>query len=140
VRTRVPSTALFVVVLIFLSGLLAGCGGGGDQSGSGGGAQKDGGEQGGGKAANQGAPQVKIALGTIESVQPEKRRVVLKPTTGIQGGEQMTFNVRKNAEISVNGQEAEMAGIKADQQAQIQYITKNERNRARVVEIVGSGG
>ena len=83
---------------------------------------------------------MKIALGTIESVQPENRRVVLKPSTEIQGDEQMTFNVRKNAEIRVNGQEAEMADIKADQQAQIQYITKNERNRARAVEIVGGGG
>jgi len=145
VRTRIPSTTLFVVVLIFLSGLLTGCGGGG-QSGNGGEAQKGGeeqaqnggGEQGGG-AANQGAPQVKIALGTIESVQPDRRRVVLKPSTEIQGGEQMTFNVRKNAEISVNNQAAEMADIEAGQQAQIQYVTRNEVNRARAVRVVGGG-
>jgi hypothetical protein len=131
--------------LIALILLLAGCGGGGDQSGNGGGGQQNdeqaqkGGEEQGGKAANQGAPQMKIALGTIESVQPDRRRVVLKPSTEVQGGEQMTFNVRKNAEISVNDQEAEMADIEAGQQAQIQYVTRNEVNRARAVQVVGGG-
>lgn len=142
-RTRVPSATLFLITLILL---LAGCGGG-DQSGSGGGeaqqggeeqAQQGGGDQGGG-AANQGPPQVKVALGTIESVQPDSRTVVLKPSTEIQGGEQMTFKVRKNAEISVNDQEAELADVEAGQQAQIQYVTRQEENRALAVQVVEGG-
>jgi hypothetical protein len=151
VRTRVPSTALFVVVLLFLSGFLAGCGAN-DQSGSGGGeaqnadqaqsggdTQRGGGGQGGGKATSQGAPQMKVALGTIESVQPDKRMIVLKPSTEIQGGEQMTFSVRKSAEITVNDQAAEISDIEAGQQAQIQYVTRGEENRASAVQIVGGG-
>jgi hypothetical protein len=141
-RTRIPSATLFLITLILL---LAGCGGG-DQSGNGGEAQKGGeeqaqqggGEQGGG-AANQGPPQVKVALGTIESVQADNRTVVLKPSTEIQGGEQMTFKVRKTAEISVNDQEAEMADIEAGQQAQIQYVTRKEENRAHAVQVVEGG-
>jgi hypothetical protein len=147
-RTRVSSATLFLIALVLL---LAGCGGGGDQSGNGGGEQQNdeqaqngeqaqkGGEEQGGEAADQGAPQLKIALGTIESVQPDSRTVVLKPSTEIQGGEQMTFDVRKNAEISVNDQAADLADIEAGQQAQIQYITRQEENRALAVQVVEGG-
>jgi hypothetical protein len=127
-----------LVVLTLLLGFLAGCGGGGEQSGSG--ESQGGGEQGGGEAANQQAPQQKIALGTIKRVKPDRRKVVLKPTSEAQGGEQMTFNVRKNAEIRVNDQDGEMADIQSGQSAQIEYVTKNEVNRAVAVEIVGDGG
>ena len=147
-RTRVSSATLFLIALVLL---LAGCGGGGDQSGNGGGEQQNdeqaqngeqaqkGGEEQGGGAPDQGPPQLKIALGTIESVQPDSRTVVLKPSTEIQGGEQMTFDVRKNAEISVNDQAADLADIEAGQQAQIQYITRQEENRALAVQVVEGG-
>ncbi len=142
-RTRVPSATLFLITLLLL---LAGCGGGGDQSGGGGEEQKGGeeqaqkgeGEQGGG-AADQGPPQVKVALGTIESVQADNRIIVLKPSTEIQGGEQMTFKVRKTAEISVNDQAAELTDVEAGQQAQIQYVTRKEENRALAVQVVEGG-
>jgi hypothetical protein len=150
VRTRVPAATLFSIALVLLLGFLAGCGG--DQSGSSesqGGGQQGGSEQGGGEqaggqggeqggeAADEGPAQAKIALGSIESVQPEKRKVVLKPSFEAQGGDQITFNVRKNAEIRVNNQEAELSDIKSGQQAQIEYVTKNDVNRAVSVEIVG---
>ena len=147
-RTRVPSATLFLIALVLL---LAGCGGGGDQSGNGGGEQQNdeqaqnggeaqkGGEEQGGEAANQGPPQAKIALGTIQSVQPDSRKIVLKPSTEIQGGEQMTFNVRKTAEISINDQEAELTDVEAGQQAQIQYVTRQEENRALAVQVVEGG-
>jgi hypothetical protein len=70
-------------------------------------------------------------------VKPDKRKVVLKPSFEAQGGDQITFNVRKNAEIRVNDQEAELSDIKPGQQAQIEYVTKNDVNRAVSVEIVG---
>jgi hypothetical protein len=149
VRTRVPAATLYSIMLVLLLGFLAGCGG--DQSGSGEsqGGQQGGSEQGGGgqtggqggeqggEATDEGPTQKKVALGSIESVQPDKRKVVLKPSFEAQGGDQITFNVRKNAELRVNNQEAELSDIKSGQQAQIEYVTKNDVNRAVSVEIVG---
>jgi hypothetical protein len=141
VRKRIPAATLFSIVLVLLLGFLAGCGG--DQSGSGesqGGGQQGGGEQGakqGGGAADKGPAQVKVALGTIESVQPEERDLVLKPSFEAQGGDQITFNVRKNAEIQIKDQPAELSELQSGQQAQIEYVTKNNVNRAVSVQVVG---
>ena len=140
-RTRIPAATLFSIVLVLLLGFLAGCGG--DQSGSGesqGGGKQGGGEQGakkGGEAADEGPTQAKVALGTIESVQPEERNLVLKPSFEAQGGNQITFNVRKNAEIQIKEQPAELSELQSGQQAQIEYITKNDVNRAVSVQVVG---
>jgi hypothetical protein len=149
VRTRVPAATLYSIMLVLLLGFLAGCGG--DQSGSGEsqGSQQGGSEQGGGgqtggqggeqggEATDEGPTQTKVALGSIESVQPDKRKVVLKPSFEAQGGDQITFNVRKNAEIQVNDQEAELSELQSGQQAQVEYVTKNDVNRAVAVQVVG---
>jgi hypothetical protein len=147
VRTRIPAVTLFSIVLILLLGFVAGCGG--DQSGSGesqggdqqGGDQQGGGEQGGGEqggeAADEGPTQVKVSLGSIESVQPDERKLVLKPSFEAQGGDQITFNVRKNAEIQVKDQPAELSELQSGQQAQVEYVTKNDVNRAVSVQVVG---
>jgi hypothetical protein len=137
VRTRVPSATLFLIALVLL---LAGCGGGETQSGNAGDAQKGGEKQAqkGGEKLGGGAP-VRVALGTIKSVQPDDWTVVLKPSTEIQGGDQMTFHVRKKAEISINDKEAELTDVEAGQQAQIQYVTRKEENRALAVQVVESG-
>jgi hypothetical protein len=142
VRTRIPAVTLFSIVLILLLGFVAGCGG--DQSGSGesqGGGQQGGGEQGGGEqggeAADEGPTQVKVSLGSIESVQPDERKLVLKPSFEAQGGDQITFNVRKNAEIQVKDQPAELSELQSGQQAQVEYVTKNDVNRAVSVQVVG---
>ena len=143
-RTRIPAATLFSIVLVLLLGFLAGCGG--DQSGSGesqdgqqGGGDQAGGQGGeqGGKAADEGPSQAKVSLGTIESVQPDERKLVLKPSFEAQGGNQITFNVRKNAEIQVKDQPAELSELQSGQQAQVEYVTKNDVNRAVSVEIVG---
>ena len=140
-RTRMPAATLFSIVLILLLGFLAGCGG--DQSGSGesqGGGKQGGGEQGakkGGEAADEGPTQAKVALGTIESVEPDKRKLVLKPSFEAQGGDQITFNVRKTAGIQVKDQPAELSELQSGQQAQIEYVTKNDVNRAVSVQVVG---
>lgn len=145
-RTRLPAATLFSIVLVLLLGFLAGCGG--DQSGSGesqGGGQQGGGEQGGGeqgakqggKAADEGPSQAKVSLGTIESVEPDKRKLVLKPSFEAQGGDKITFNVRKNAEIQVKDQPAELSELQSGQQAQVEYVTKNDVNRAVSVQVVG---
>jgi hypothetical protein len=137
VRTRVPSATLFLIALVLL---LAGCGGGETQSGNAGDSQKGGEKQAqkGGEKLGGGAP-VRVALGTITSVQPDDWTVVLKPSTEIQGGDQMTFHVRKKAEISINDKEAELTDVEAGQQAQIQYVTRKEENRALAVQVVESG-
>jgi hypothetical protein len=147
VRTRIPAVTLFSIVLILLLGFVAGCGG--DQSGSGesqggdqqGGDQQGGGEQGGGEqggeAADEGPTPVKVSLGSIESVQPDERKLVLKPSFEAQGGDQITFNVRKNAEIQVKDQPAELSELQSGQQAQVEYVTKNDVNRAVSVQVVG---
>jgi hypothetical protein len=80
-----------------------------------------------------------VALGTIQSVQPDDWTVVLKPSSKMQGGDQMTFHVRKKAEISINDKEAELTDVEAGQQAQIQYVTRKEENRALAVQVVESG-
>ena len=143
-RTRVPAATLFSILLVLLLGFVAGCGG--DQSGSGGsqgGGEQAGGEQGdqaggqqGGGATVEGPAQAKVALGSIESVEPDSRKLVLKLAFEAQGGEQITFNVRKNAEIQVNDQPAELSELQQGQQAQVEYVTKNEVNRAVAVQVV----
>src|SRR5918995_964045 len=154
---RRPSAALLLVVTVLLAGLLGGCGGGGNQSGSGGyqggggeqqgeaqqgEAQQGGGEQ--GQAAQGGPPEAKIALGRVVAVEPDRRKIILRPSAEVQGGERMIFKVKDEAEISLNDQPAEMDGVQEGQQAQIEYIVVNEQNRARRVELIaegeGSGG
>ena len=154
---RRPSAAPLLVVSVLLAGLLWGCGGGGDQSGSGGSqggdeeqqgeAQQGEAQQGGGEqsqAARGGPPEAKIALGTVIAVVPDRRKIILRPSAEVQGGERMSFKVRDDAEISLNDQPAEMDGVQEGQQAQIEYIVVNEQNRARRVQLIaegeGSGG
>jgi hypothetical protein len=147
VRTKTSPPVPILIVLVLLLGSLAGCGGGGEQSGNGGaqggdeqqGEQQGGGEQQAGEDEYQGRSPEKVALGTIESVEPESRKVVLKPSYEAQGGDQITFKVRKNAEVQVNDQDAELSDIQPGQSAGIDYVTKNDVNRAVAVDIVGGG-
>jgi hypothetical protein len=147
---RGQSTVLFFIVPLLVGVLvLSGCGGGGDQSQNGGsqnggsgeerqgGAPQDNAPQGG---APQGiAPQAKIALGTVRSVKPDRRKIILRPSKEIQGSKRMDFKVRDDAEISLNDRPAEMADVKEGQRAQIEYVVKNEMNRARAVALIGNG-
>ena len=139
----------FLILVLFLLGSLAACGGGGqsgdggsqggEQQGEQGGDQQDGGQPQGGQAVGGGRPQQKIALGTIESVDPESREVVLAPDFEAQGGDQITFKLRKNAVVRVNDQEAELSEVQPGQSAQVEYVTRDDVNRALAVEIVGGG-
>jgi hypothetical protein len=144
---RPSATPILGTLVLLLVLLLAACGGGGDQSSGNG--ESQGGEQGdgeqqdgqqGGEAGEERASQEKVSLGTIESVEPESRRVVLKPAFAAQGGDQIIFRVTNNAVVQVNDQESELSDIQPGQDAEIDYITKNNVNRAVAVEIVGDGG
>ena len=149
-RTRVSAAMPFLILLVLQLGFLAGCGGnqsgnGGSQGGEQGGQQQGGGEQQGGQqqggeATDEGPSQEKVALGSIESVKPDRRKIVLKPSFEAQGGDRITFKVRQDAQIQVNDQEADLSDIQQGQQAQIEYVINNEVNRARSVQIVGGGG
>ena len=135
---RRPPAAFFFVVSVLLAGLLVGCGGG-DQSGGGGSQGGDGQQQGQaqqGEARQGEAPEVKIALGRVIAVVPDRRKIILRPSAEIQGGERMIFKVRDDAEIALNDQSAEMDAAQEGQQAQIEYIVVNEQNRARRVELI----
>jgi hypothetical protein len=145
-HSRRSLTTFFLLAVILLSVLLAGCGGS-DQSGNGsqqggpdGAKRQEAGNQ-GGRAAKKGEQEVKIALGTIGSVKPEKRTIVLRPSREIQGGKRMVFKTKKkNPEITVDGKEAELEDVKKGQDAQITYFVRNERNVARAVALVGGQG
>ena len=140
-----PSAALFLIASILLAGLLAGCAGGGDQSGSDGshGGEEQQGEAAQGEGNQADAPETKIALGRVISVKPDRRKIILRPSTE-QQGDRLVFKVVEDAQITLDDQQAEMADAQEGQQAQITYVVVNEQNRARVVGLIsgdeGTGG
>ena len=142
---RGPSAALFFIASILLAGLLAGCAGGGDQSGSDGsqGGEEQQGEAAQGEGNQVDAPETKIALGRVISVKPDRRKIILRPSTE-QQGDRLVFKVVDDAQITLDHHQAEMADAQERQQAQITYVVVNEQNRARVVGLIsgdeGTGG
>jgi hypothetical protein len=135
---RGTPAALFFIVSILLAGLLPGCVGGGDQANGG----SQGGEQGQaaqGEGAQANAPQVKIALGKVIAVKPDRRKIILRPSTQEQG-DRLIFKVIDDAQITLDDQQAEIADVQEGQQAQIEYLAVNEQNKARVVELISNEG
>lgn len=127
-----PLLALFGLSALLI-GLAAGCGGG-DQPQSGG-EEK---QQDGGKAAKVEESETKIALGTIRAVKPDKGRISLKPTADVQGDGPLAFKGAENADITLDGGEAEVADIKGGQQAQIEYVGDEKGvRRATSVQLFG---
>ena len=128
---RPRSIASLLALLVVSAGLLAGCGGGGESGspeGDGGGQQQQG-------QSEKETQETKIAIGDVVSVKPEKRRLVLRPTEEIDGESKIAVNVRKTAKITLGGQEAEMSDIAEGQQAQAEYVVKNDVNRAISVQL-----
>jgi hypothetical protein len=145
---RRPLTAPFLVAFVLLVVFLAGCGGGGQQSddasqngGSSDEAKKQQGDGDGGKKKKKKRAEAKVALGEITKVKGDQSRViVLEPSREAKGAKDiMVFRVRKEAKITLAGEEAEPADIQAGQQAQIEYVRKEERNRARTVTLFKAG-
>ena len=131
-ETSAVSLILPLVLSLLLAGLLAGCGSG-DQSG-GGQKEKQGGEA-GGKAAKQKRLSGKIAIGTVRAYKDDKRRLSLRPAAKKQDDKPLGFKVRKHAQVTLDGEKAELGDIEEGQQAQIRYIVKNEVNRATIVQL-----
>jgi hypothetical protein len=144
------STALFLAMTVLIVGLLAGCGGG-DQSGSG--SQQDGGKgakqdqnapekQNGGaskqKAGNE--PAKKILFGKVTFVNTKTEGFSVKPTIKAQGKKPVVFRLAQQTNITLAGKEAKLDDMEKGQQAQVEYVVRNERNRARVVRLFEGGG
>lgn len=154
------SHAVLLVVFLLVLGLTAACGGGEesdspDGEGSGGGnaaTEEAQGEQGGtspeagsattteqggqtGEATGE-PPETKIAIGDIASVNTGTQRIVLDPVEG----EQLEFRVVPNAQVMVDDSPMRVSDLQEGQQAQISYVTVNDRNRARAVYAFSEGG
>ena len=136
-ETSVVSVLLPLVLSLLLVGLLAGCGGG-DQSGGG---QQEGNS--GGRAAKKEKLSRKVAIGTVRSYKDDRRRLSLRPALESQGDGPLAFKVRKKAQVTLDGEQAELGDIEEGQQAQVRYVVVNEVNRAIIVQLFGkqpSGG
>jgi len=136
------STVLFLVTIVLIVGLLTGCGGG-DQSGSG--SQQDGGskaEQGNNASKKRGknGPKKKILFGTVTFVNPKTEGFSVRPTIDEQGNKPVAFRLANESSITLSGKEAKLEDMKKGQQAQVEYVERNERNRARSVRLFEAGG
>jgi hypothetical protein len=136
------STVLFLVTIVLIVGLLTGCGGG-DQSGSG--SQQDGGskaEQGNNASKKRGknGPKKKLLFGTVTFVNPKTEGFSVRPTIDEQGNKPVAFRLANETSITLGGKEAKLEDMKKGQQAQVEYVERNERNRARSVRLFESGG
>jgi len=136
------STVLFLVTIVLIGGLLTGCGGG-DRSGSG--SQQDGGskaEQGNNASKKRGknGPKKKILFGTVTFVNPKTEGFSVRPTIDEQGDKPVAFRLANETSITLGRKEAKLEDMKKGQQAQVEYVERNERNRARSVRLFESGG
>ena len=134
------STVLFLVTIVLIAGSLTGCGG---QSGSG--SQQDGGskaEQGKNAPVKQGknAPKKKILFGTVAFVNPKTEGFSVRPTIDEQGNKPVAFRLANKTSITLGGKEAKLEDMKKGQQAQVEYVKRNERNRARSVRLFEASG
>ena len=118
-----------LVLSLLLVGLLAGCGSS-DQSGGG---QQEG--KAGGAAAKKEKLSRKIAIGTVRAYKDDKRRLSLRPASEAQGKKPLGFKVRKNAQVTLDGDQAELGDVEEGQQAQIRYVVVNKVNRAIIVQL-----
>jgi len=136
-------------MIVLIVGLLTGCGGG-DQSGSG--SQQDGGkgakqdqntpEKQDGNAPKQKAenePAKKILFGLVAFVNPKTEGFSVKPTIKKQGKKPVVFRLAQQSRITLGGKEAKLEDMKKGQQAQVEYVVRNDRNRARVVRLFEGG-
>lgn len=129
-ETSAMSVILPLVLVLVLAGLLAGCGGG-EESGGG----QQGGGKGGGESPKQGKLSKKVAIGTVRAYKDDRRRLSLRPAAEEQGDKPLGFKVRKKAQVTLDGKQAELGDIEEGQQAQIRYVVVNGVNRAIIVQL-----
>ena len=133
-ETSAVALILPLVLSFMLAGLLAGCGGSSGGQSGGGQQQKQQGKAGGEAAKKKPLPS-KIAVGTVRAYKDDRRRLSLRPAAKVQAQKPLGFKVRKKAQVTLDGKQAELADIQEGQQAQIRYVVKNEINRAIIVQL-----
>jgi hypothetical protein len=126
------STVVFLATIVLI--LITSCGGG-DQSGNG--SQQDGGSQ---AEQGQNAPKKKVVFGTVTFVNPKTEGFSVRPTIEEQGKKPVVFRLANESSITLDGNEAKLEDMKKGQQAQVEYVERNERNRARSVRLFETGG
>ena len=57
-----------------------------------------------------------------------------------QGKKRLVFKLAKKSKVTLGGKEAKLEDMKKGQQAQVEYVERNERNRARSVRLFDTGG
>jgi Cu/Ag efflux protein CusF len=121
-------TWFFLLAFVLCAGLLAGCGGEN---------QSQNGESGGGNKQGS-AAHTKVLRGEIKAVKPDTGKIILKPASGEQtesttgqGGGATSFKHAESAKITVLGKEAQLADLKAGQQAQIEYSIQDGTNKVK---------
>ena len=77
----------------------------------------------------------KTAAGQIRAIKPDRRKIILKPSSQEQGGEVVQVKLEQDAKITVLGREAQLADLKAGQQAEIQYFVHDGVDKASSVKI-----
>jgi hypothetical protein len=145
-----PSTAFFLAMIVLIAGLLAGCGGGdqsrsGSQQGGGGNAEQDRNapvKQNGKGTKKQGknAPKKKILFGVVKFVNPKTGGFSVRPTIEEQGNKPVVFRLANDTSITLSGKEAKLEDMKKGQQAQVEYVERNGRNKARTVRLFEAEG
>jgi Cu/Ag efflux protein CusF len=84
-----------------------------------------------------GQPSVaKKVTGEIKKVNLDTKKIWVRPSS--EQDKIISFKILPGATIMVNSQNAELADLKAGQQAQIQYFIKEGINRARSVKVSGT--
>lgn len=132
-ETSTVSVMLPLVLVLLLAGLLAGCGG--DQSGGGQQGGNEGGNEAGGESLKQERLSKKVAIGTVRAYKDDRRRLSLRPAAEEQGDKPLGFKVRKKAQVTLDGKQAELGDIEEGQQAQVRYVVENGVNRAIIVQL-----
>jgi hypothetical protein len=77
----------------------------------------------------------KTAAGEIKRVRPDTGKIVLKPSSEEQGEGVIRSRVAKDAAVTVLGKEAQLADLKAGQQAEIRYVVRDGTDRADSVKV-----
>jgi hypothetical protein len=79
-------------------------------------------------------------FGTVKFVNPKTEGFSVRPTIDEQGNKPVAFRLANKTSITLGGKEAKLEDMKKGQQAQVEYVERNERNRARSVRLFEASG
>jgi hypothetical protein len=77
----------------------------------------------------------KTATGEVSKVKLDRRKIWLRPSSEEQGEKIMPFRVAQDATVTVLGKKAQLADLKAGQQAEIKYYVQDGKNKASSVKV-----